>query len=223
MTAINSWLSPTFVAVMTDTLATTEDYRPAGFFAKAYPVPQIDALISGRGSSELIAGWAFEAACRTLVADYDILVELATPALARRWQALEGKRPDTTTAFAWGWSPRESRFIGYAFRSGSDFAPERLDDGIRFAPGLADQARCTALMDQPDQVAGMLAVMLAAAEEGRADPVAPEQCQIGGEVILYLLQRDDAGSVSTTSRIIHRFPNRDADYFEALRTNGFRP
>lgn len=222
MTALCALLTPAAVVVMTDTLITNHDYRPTHFGAKAYPVPHLDALISGRGCSQLIAGLAFDAACRSLIADFDVLIELAAKELPVRWASLEAGPLETSTAYIWGWSPRHGKFMGYAFSSASGFAAEEMPEGRLCAPGLSDEALAADLLANPDQLAGLLDIMIAAAEEGRADP-APEPCQIGGEVILYLLKRDDDGSVSTTSRIIHRFPNREADYFEALRTNGFRP
>lgn len=216
MTAINFLLDPTGVFVLTDTLMTTESGEPAAFVSKAYTVPQIGTLISGRGSSDLIAGWAFDVTCRTLVADVDMLIGLAPEGLRSRWATLDGQRTATSTVFVFGWSPAENRFIGYAFRSGDDFEPERLEYGRRCAPGLEDTERWAVLMENPDPIAGLLDVMIAAAEESRACADPAEGCHIGGEVILHSLLRADDGEPHISSRIVHYFPDRDVDYAKAI-------
>lgn len=216
MTAINFILSPGAVVVLTDTLMTDDEGRPAAFVSKAYPIPHLLTIISGRGTSELIAGWAFDVACRTLAADFDVLVDLAPEALASRWAALDGKRTPTTTVYAFGWSPDEARVVGYAFRSGSDFEPERLEDGRRCAPGLSDPDRHMAALGEDGSIRGLLDVMTAAAEESRATPDDPERCHIGGEVVMNSIMLDDDNNVEMISQIIHHFDDRDEQYADAL-------
>lgn len=216
MTAINSWLAPNGVVVFSDTLMTLPDGRPAAFVSKVYPIPQLNALISGRGTSDLIAGWAFDVTCRWVVADFDDLITHTQEELAKRWSDLEGRRTETTTVFMWGWSPAQSRFIGYAFRAGNGFEPEPLEDGRRCAPGVEDMDAYAALMAQEDEMQGLLGVMLLAAEESRAAPDSPDRCHIGGEVIRHVMCLDNAGRITTTSEIIHRFADRDDDLFQAV-------
>lgn len=215
MTAINSWLDPSGVVVMSDTLMTLPDGRPAALVAKVYPIPQINALISGRGSSDLIAGWAFDVMCRWVVVDFDGLVTHAPEELAQRWDAMT-EHPASTTVFMWGWSPAAGRFLGYAFRSGAGFEPEPLEDGRRCAPGVEDVERYEALMAQEDQLGGLLGVMLLAAEEERAKPDLVDRCHIGGEVVQHVLRLEGDGRITTTSEIIHTFDDRDADLGDAM-------
>ena len=216
MTALNSYLSPDAVLVMTDTLMTTDTGHPAAFVAKTYPVPQINALISGRGDSRLISGFAYAVTVRMLVADYDMLVDLAPEALRQLWAEFEGERTATASVFVWGWSPEQGRFAGAVFRSGDDFEPDPMQDGTRFAPGLDDEAMMEECTVAEKPVATMLQVMIAAAEESRAKPNAHDRCHIGGEVVLHTMTNDDAGRLITSSEIIHYFGDRDEQYAQAL-------
>lgn len=216
MTALNSYLSPNAVVVMTDTLMTNETGHPVGFVAKTYAVPQINALISGRGDSGLIVGFAFDAMARMLVSDFDMLVDLAPDLLKARWASIEGNRTGTASVFLWGWSTVVGRFSGVVLRSGENFEPEILQDGTRFAPGLEDESRMAEVTAGDNPVASMLQVMRLAAEESRATPEKPDRCHIGGEVVVYTMMVDDSGHVVTTSEIVHYFADRDEQYAQAL-------
>lgn len=217
MTAVNSYLSPGAVVVMTDTLC-TGDTGPAMFVAKVWPLPHISTLISGRGSLELIAWWAMRASTAYLVADFDMLVGFTTDALAERWAEMEGNRPESTTVFCWGWSGDQGRFAGYAFRSGTGFAPEPLEDGTRYAPGLADEVRAAEIREGSlNPIVAMRDMMIAAADEGRAAPDAADRCWIGGEIVAWTMTvPEDDGPISTHSQIVHLFPDRDRHYAQAL-------
>lgn len=216
MTAINSYLEAGAVVVLADTLMTDVDGRAAAFVSKVYPVPQLSALVSGRGTLPLIAGWAL-ALCSTMVVDdFDMAVDLAPAALGDLWAGLEGQRTETSTVYMWGWSAAAERFVGYSFRSWSGFAAEPLGDGTNYAPGLTDAELKEEIHSDPNRISAMLRMMIAAKEENDALPTdADDRCNIGGEVVLFTLTRSES-EVMTSSQVLHRFPDRDAQYEEAV-------
>lgn len=219
MTALNFTLSADAVVVLTDTLMTKENDEPAAFVSKALPIAHLNALISGRGLSDMVVGWAFDVACRRLVADFDDLILQSPAGLAERWAEVAHIDPPSTTVFIWGWSPAEGRFVGYAFRSGDGFKAERLGDGSRFAPGC-DAATFDAITTHPDlgDVTKLAKVMLAAKEDEDASP-APrhERCHIGGEIVMHSLTLTEGGGVQVASQVVHHFADRDQQYAQAAR------
>lgn len=216
MTAINFDLQPELLVLFADTLMTDLEGQPAAFVTKAYPIPHLSTIITGRGSSNLIAEWAFEISCRTLVSDFDMLVEMAQPMLQRGWAGQEGQRPDSSTVFVFGWSATQGQIEGYAFRSGTGFEPELLEYGRRCCPGLEDTAKADAIFEASSTVGGLMQIMIAAADENRPlqDPAA--KCFIGGEMVMHTLSVIDEGPVQLSSAVVHHFPDRDSDYASAL-------
>lgn len=218
MTAVNFLLSASAVVVLTDTLMTKDNDEPAAFVSKAFPIAHLNALISGRGLSDMVIGWAFDVACRRLVADFDDLIRQSPAGLAERWAGVAQLDPPSTTVFTWGWSPAEGRFVGYAFRSGDGFKAERLEDGSRFAPGC-DAATFDAITTHPDlgDVMKLAKVMLAAKDDEDASP-APrqERCHIGGEIVMHSLMLAEGGAVEMTSQVVHHFADRNDQYEEAV-------
>lgn len=217
MTALNFTLSADAVVVLTDTLMTKENDEPAAFVSKALPIAHLNALISGRGLSDMVIGWAFDVACRRLVADFDDLIQQTPAALAEKWAEVADRAPPSTTVFTWGWSPAECRFVGYAFRSGEGFKAERLEDGSRFAPGC-DAATFEAITTHPDlgDVMKLAKVMLAAkADEDSSAAPMQERCHIGGEIVMHSLTLTEDCTVEMTSQIVHLFEDRNQQYAQA--------
>lgn len=218
MTAINSYVDAGAVIVMADTVMTTHDGRPVAFVSKIFPVPHLSAVVSGRGTIGLIAGWAYDLCHAMLVDDFDMAVQLAPDALAAKWADLEGQRTDTSTVYMWGWSAAAVRFIGYQFRSWNAFAAEIIGDGTNYAPGLADSALMGEINADPDRFNAMLRMMIAAKEENDALPQDdPDRCYIGGEVVVVTLSLNESDTIVTSSFVFHRFPDRDAQYLQAAQ------
>lgn len=217
MTAINSYIEAGAVVVLADTLMTDANGWPAAFVSKVFPVPHLSALVSGRGTITLIAGWAFELCHTTVAYDFDMAVEQAPAALNARWAALEGQRTETTTVYMWGWSAAAERFVGYSFRSWAGFVAEPLGDGTNYAPGLNDAARKEEIHSDPDRINAMARMMVAAKEENDALPAdAADRCNIGGEIVMFSLTRTES-EVMTFSQVLHRFPDRDTQYLQAIQ------
>jgi len=217
MTAINSYTDAETVVVMADTLMTDASGKPAAFVSKVFPIPHLSALVSGRGTIALIAGWAFDLCHTMVVDDFDMAVQLAPAALNARWAALEGQRTETTTVYMWGWSASAGGFVGYSFRSWDGFTSGEMGHGTNYAPGLNDAARKVEIHADPDRMNALVQMMIAAKDENDAIPMnEPDRCNIGGEVVAFMLTRPQS-EVLLSVQVIHRFPDRDAQYLQALQ------
>lgn len=224
MTVVNWWLQPTAVVIVTDSLMVDEHGTPAAFVQKAHPVPHLDAVISGRGDASLIAAWAAEAATRVIARDFDVLSELAPMMIRRLRNDQRSAGPvasGTTSVFMWGWSPKADRFVGYAYRSGSDFAPEPVEDGVVCAPGFEDpceELRAALMGDNVPRA--LFDALLQQHREFRRDPDKAGRNNCGGDAMVTSLLRSDDGVVQTLASRVMRFPDYDADYDEALTLAG---
>lgn len=117
---------------------------------------------------------------------------------------------------AGGLSAAAERFVGYSFRSWAGFVAEPLGDGTNYAPGLTDAELKKEIHSDPDRIAAMLRMMVAAKEENDAlPPGADDRCNIGGEVVAHSLTVDADGRVAMGSQIIDWFDDREDDYSKA--------
>lgn len=207
MTAVNFMLSPGAVVVMTDTLLTTDADNPAAFVTKAVAIPHLGALISGRGTSELVLDWAHEVLFRRPLASFDDLIAQTQAALLRRWREIADRAPPTSTVFTWGFSRAAGRVVGYAFRSTADFAPEALEDGLRFAPTPDDADLEAILASEAGDLAKLRDGMVAAKASNDQDPP-DERCHIGGSIIMHALLVDEDGGVEISAQVVHDFDDR---------------
>ncbi|WP_309628411.1 hypothetical protein [Brevundimonas sp.] len=224
MTVVNWWLQPNAVVIVTDTLMTDEHGTPAAFVQKAHPIPHLDAVISGRGDASLIAAWAAYAATRVIARDFDVLSEIA-PAMIRNLRD-DGARQDpapsgSTSIFMWGWSPRSGRFMGYAYRSGSSFIPELLEDGVMCAPGFEDPCEdIHAALHGENVPRALIDALRQQYLECRRNPDKAGRNNCGGDAMVTSLLRSDDGAVQTLSTRVLRFAAYGTDYDAALTLAG---
>jgi len=225
MTAVNWWLQPRGVLVMTDSLlgrfssaAKGIAAQPAAFVQKAFPIVHLDAVLSGRGDADLIAAWANQAATRVLARDFDALCDRA-PDLLRRlanecWLRRGSSYQGTTSIFAWGWSARAQRVVGFAYRSGGSYEPERMQDCLVFAPAVSNSRADLreAFKDAASTPAAMLDVMKQQHLEAR---ISGGEAIVGGDVLLTTLTATDDGKVDIGCSRIFRFDTFDADHATA--------
>ena len=137
MTAAIFNIEPDRVIIAMDTLAMTGDTRTPFFFTtKFYPLPHLHGAMFATGIGDLATQW-FVKLERFLVRDIHHLDEFARPTLQELGRQFGLNESKTTTVYHIGYSEKESRYVGFAYRSTTDFASERLEYGLRTKPGVA--------------------------------------------------------------------------------------
>jgi hypothetical protein len=118
-----------------DTLVVSSiDKMPIGFQRKFLPVPESNMIIAGTGSAGFINGWFGYVSTYLNQADIDDL-DLCAPDVLRN--SAEDLGEITTTMYHFGYSEREIRYIGYAYRSTANFKSERLQYALGFKPEVS--------------------------------------------------------------------------------------
>jgi hypothetical protein len=206
MTVINFALLPDGVYVVADTLVTNDRFEPGFFTSKVHPAPHLNGLICGTGSLGLILDWSRIVLGGMLAMDMAHLDEF-TPDSLRSLHAARpegGREASTSTIYHLGFDHREGRFVGYAYRSASNFKSERLEYGTRTKPGYVGPLPLTGF---PDDF-----VKVCRAQRVEQDALPPEErVFIGGHVIAYMLQvyRAEGSPAAVTTTITRPFEFED--------------
>jgi hypothetical protein len=212
MTAINYSISPNYIAVAADTLATAAgDWFPAAFTAKAMAIPHLDALITSTTYMTLLRdcyNYALAGPVRDLADLADKLPTICRQTYAETMalcQALEEPGidhswSDCCAVTLFGWCDNRKRLVGIRFALKNDFAPELLPDGVYTQPEVLDAP--TAIT--PANVLDLCSITRQQQEEeSRVSP--QDHNPIGGDVLLWELRADDSGGVTCRSQRVYRF------------------
>ncbi|WP_374691241.1 hypothetical protein [Accumulibacter sp.] len=201
MTALVFALQPEQVCLAMDTLVIGADDRmPMSFQRKFLSVPESDLVVAGTGHAGFINGWFQHLQANLHGATIDDLNE-ETPRIFRASVSAEGGLSGlTATIYHFGYSVRECRYAGYAYRSEHGFCSDRLQyvlgykpvvsvtpiDGIRFPDFLID-------------------IILEQQRQDRLLPIT-ERVGIGGE-IEFVVMSNRSIHVETA----HRFSSYEAE------------
>ena len=193
MTALNFCLTEDAVYVVADTLATSQEFTPAFFTTKVYPVPHWNGLICGRGSPGLILDWLHHALCGMLAVDLVHVDEFAPDTLRRLFSERPTEEQDncTTSIYHLGLDLGAGIFRGYAYKSVNGFVSEPLGYGVHTKPGID-----WPVQNFPDDFVSMMR-----AQRDEQDQLPPEErCFIGGQVLSWMMERVDRDGVEPTVR-----------------------
>lgn len=201
MTALVFALLPEQVCIAMDTLVIGADDRmPLSFQRKFLSLPESDLVVAGTGHAGFINGWFRYLQSNLHGASIDDL-NAETPSIFRAAVSAEGGLSGlTVTIYHFGYSAREHRYVGYAYRSEHDFRSDRLQYALGYKPEVTvtpnDDIRF------PDF---LIAIIL---EQQRQDCLLPitERVGIGGE-IEFVVMSDRTIDVET----VHRFPSYEAE------------
>lgn len=220
MTAINWWLQPEGVVIVSDSLmgcvppgVPRTEVVPAAFVQKVFPVPHLDAVISGRGDSDIIVAWVNRAATRVLARDFDVLCDLAPDLIRKTVQECNDGRDfdfdGTTSIFMWGWSARAGRFVGFSYRSPKNYVPEPMGYGVVFAPMFdAERPDIKEAMGGEQTPIALVKAMQQQHLEHPAD--------VGGDVMIMTMTKPSDEEIEYSARRLFRFENYEDDYEAAL-------
>lgn len=194
--------SPDGAWIATDTLATTMEGNPHLLVSKCFIASHLELAVAFTGVANVGQEWTQWVQSRMLARDIDML-DLHTPeALRSVHEQLKCPDDATATIYHLGFSPESDKYVGYVYRSTSDYESEELpESGFAIKPQPAD----IEAMEPP----GGADEIIALAESVRASEGAKprgERIYIGGELILTQLHEH----VITATKI-HQF----ADFEEA--------
>jgi hypothetical protein len=201
MTALVFALQPDLVCIAMDTLVIgANDRMPMSFQRKFLSVPASDLVVAGTGHAGFINGWFQQIQANFQGATIDELNEEA-PSIFRASVSAEGGLCGlTATIYHFGYSVREQRYAGYAYRSEHSFRSDRLQYALGFKPVVPvmpnDDIRF------PDF---LIDIVLEQQRQDRLQPIT-ERVGIGGE-IEFVAMSDRVIHVET----VHRFSSYEAE------------
>jgi hypothetical protein len=135
MTALVFALQPEQVCIAMDTLVISADDRMPMFFQRKFlAVSESELVVAGTGRAGFINGWFQHLQSNLRGATIDDLNEEA-PSIFRASVSAEGGLSGlTATIYHFGYSAREQRYAGYAYRSEHGFRSDRLQYGLGYKP-----------------------------------------------------------------------------------------
>lgn len=143
MTAFNFILRPEFVTIVADTLnCFGPENRPYIYNSKLHVVPHLHAAVGGKGQGLFLLECHKALMVRIIardIVDADSDVPDVYQQLWLEHQELckrEGHEMTNAkaTMYHFGWVPSKNRVVGFEYKSGDDFASERLPDGCWLHP-----------------------------------------------------------------------------------------
>lgn len=132
------------VIVATDTLLHYPNGADPGCVSKAIALPHIKMIIAATGSAALFNRWIGLVNEQGFALNVDAVNVHAPEALQSLWRELNAQLPalhqQTATIYHFGLSDDTGKIHGFAYRSVSNFASERLAYGLGVKPELLDKA-----------------------------------------------------------------------------------
>jgi hypothetical protein len=131
------------VIVATDTLLHYPGGADPGHVSKAIALPHIKMIIAATGSATLFNRWIGLVNEQGLALNVDAVDAHAPEVLQSLWRELNAQFPtlhkQTATIYHFGFSDDTGKIHGFAYRSVSNFASERLAYGLGLKPELIDK------------------------------------------------------------------------------------
>ena len=201
MTALVFAIQSDQVCIAMDTLVIGADDRmPMSFQRKFLSVPESDLVVAGTGHAGFINGWFQHLQSNLRGETIDDLNEEAQSIFRASVSAEGGLSGLTATIYHFGYSAREQRYTGYAYRSEHGFRSDRLQYALGYKPVVPvmpnDDIRF------PDFLIDIIL------EQQRQDCRQPlsERVGIGGE-IEFVVMSERTIHVET----VHRFSSYEAE------------
>lgn len=202
MTALVFALQPDQICVAMDTLVVgAEDKKPMCFQRKFLSLPENELLIAGTGLANLINGWFGYVSSLSDLGDIDDLNHFASSVLAASVRAAGGLGEITTTLYHFGYSRAEAKYVGYAYRSTTDFQLERLQYALGVKPPV--RVEPTENIEFPGF---MIEIILNQQRQDQQLSI-EQRVGIGGEIEFAVLSNRN-----TQIKTVHRFETYEAEH-----------
>jgi hypothetical protein len=205
MTAFNFLFEPERVCIAMDTLMVLPDSkRPFKYASKISPLPHLGGVMCGTGLMQLVIDWFVCIQTAIIVRDIPHLDQFTRNQLqniARKYDFSSGL---SSTIYHFGYSHREQRYRGFAYRSEKDFASEELEYGF----GIKPRVEFRPVQSLPQAFIEMVERQRL---EDRKKPT-NEQVGIGGDIHFFVM---------TPKQMVltrcHRFEDYEYCYSEMLK------
>jgi hypothetical protein len=207
MTALIYILQENQVYVAMDTLCLRSDNgKPLAFTSKIFPLPHLNGLMCGTGILDFIVNWSAHVKTSIIAKDVDQLSIYSPSSLRKLWDKFHFDEEQTSTIYYFGYSSKDERYKGFAFRSTSNFDLEELSYSIGIKPPLKNVNDNTEIKELP------LDVIRIISEQKKQDDLLPfkQRLGIGGEIQLAILQPD-----TIIIKTIHRFDDYQ-NYYDQM-------
>lgn len=195
--------------VATDTLATRVDGRPYLLVSKCAVLPHLGSVIAFTGNAAIGQRWAAAVHSNLLCRDFDML-DQHTPdnlrQIAVEVEREHGPVAGSSTIYHFGYSTTEKQYVGYAYRSESDFDSEQLSCGFGMKPRPV-----TIPTDTPATIEEIIALADQIRDEQNTLPPS-ERLWIGGDLVFTVLAQ---GCISVNT--MHRFADFDTQWLAMNR------
>ncbi|VVM95879.1 hypothetical protein [Pseudomonas fluorescens] len=188
MSSLLFYMDANEVIVATDTLLHYPAGSPPGSTSKAIALPHLRMIIAATGAAALFNRWIGLVNEQGFALDVDT-VDVHTPeTLQSLWRELNAQLPalhqHTATIYHFGFSDNTGNIHGFAYRSESNFASEKLDYGLGLKPDLMDKGGIN-LRSFPDSAPEIMQAQIL-----QENKKAKDRVYIGGTVQINHLARD---------------------------------
>lgn len=205
MTALIFNTTPEQVIIAMDTLAMcNKELRPLIYTSKFYPLPHFNGIMVGTGLGNFFPDWFATLQNNFVSRDIHQLDSYVTPALIKIAEHHEISEKNTCTAYHFGYSEEEKRYVAFAYRSTNNFRSEMLEYGLATKPGV----ECGPITKYPGD---FIAIMKTQKEEDEKNPL-EKRVHIGGEIKTAILQ--DKKIIIET---VYRFDDYEEMYQEMCK------
>lgn len=223
MTALNFSLNKDVVGITMDTLCSDpNDKSPLLFTSKIYPLPHLDGVLCGTGIGLFVLKWFQIIENQFVVRDIEGLDRFAPNALRSAFSeyASAGIK-SRSTIYHFGYQQERAEFMGFAYRSTSDFVSEPLNRGAGFKPPPSSimPGQEIGYKHLPDYFIEIM-------KQQRADDeteAVEKKVGIGGDIHYFTMQksRDTESGLPIISTLYrcHRFSDYQKIYIEMLNKN----
>ena len=184
-----------------DTLVVgADDKHPLFFQRKFLLVPDSEIVVAGTGHAGFINGWFQYLQANLRGVTIEDLNSQAPNILRASVEAGDELCGLTATLYHFGYSDREGRYVGYAYRSKNDFDGNQLSYGLGLKPVVP-----ITLVDDIRFPQFLIDIML---EQQRKENLLPthEKVGIGGE-IEFVVMSNHAINIET----VHRFSSHESE------------
>ena len=195
--------APEQVVVLTDTLATTPSGSPHSFVTKCTVVPHLEMVVGHTGVAQVGHRWSHQLQTSVLARDIDPLDRHVPGVLRSIADDVAGEFGDhgiTSTVYHLGFSQALGTYVGYVYRSESDYVSEVMEPSFRVKPQPVGQ------FTAPTDLDGMVALGRQLREEQDGLP-ADQRVYIGGELVVTMLVNRQ---IQVTK--VHRFGDFDSQW-----------
>lgn len=211
---LNFVIDEKWIGIITDSVVSSSlDMTPAFFTNKVFIAPHWNGAICGTGLLSVISEWALTSMSNILAKDIVDLDEYTPSHLKFIFENHTRSAPIncSVTIYHFGYSQRDKRFIGFAYRSETNFQSERLENGIGWKPNPEISSNQLQVSNFPDDF-----IRISQIQKEKDTKKNPQnRVGIGGQLFSYIITMDDE-KFSARVNCIYEFSDFDADYQTAL-------